>query len=362
MKPFPVDHPAWWRALTLKERLESEPAHPKWQLRSPLERANTAATTNMSTEDGVTAERRLRQWRRQAPFEDEEVFLRRLTSDNLTLESFFLLLGESDASSQRRSPETPEWLSDLAQAWTSYQPNSVARPLPVVAPLIAQAEERLRRSLDRLENGFSFLPFDRQWAMGQLMPILVARADRWLRRAVVLEMKVASLRGELGGESPAGRFEGFIQRLRGSDAAARFLLEYPVLARLLVESIRAWTQVSIDLLQRLAQDWDSICTLIEPESDPGEVVEIALGLGDLHRQGQSVGILRCRDGSRLVYKPRSLKVEAHFVQLLAWLHRRGAPAFKVPRVLDRGEYGWCEFVEHRPCQNLVRGAQTLPKS
>ncbi|MFW3459761.1 type 2 lanthipeptide synthetase LanM family protein [Streptomyces microflavus] len=65
-------------------------------------------------------------------------------------------------------------------------------------------------------------------------------------------------------------------------------------------------------------------------------------------------ILRFTDGSRLVYKPRPLAAHRHFNTLLEWFGSLpGAPSLRALRVLDRGDYGWVEFVEERPCSSTA---------
>jgi type 2 lantibiotic biosynthesis protein LanM len=59
-----------------------------------------------------------------------------------------------------------------------------------------------------------------------------------------------------------------------------------------------------------------------------------------------VAILTFEGGLKLVYKPRSVSLDAAFHDFLAWTADRGlGPAQRRMRTLDRGEYGWVEFVE-----------------
>ena len=57
-------------------------------------------------------------------------------------------------------------------------------------------------------------------------------------------------------------------------------------------------------------------------------------------------------GLKVVYKPRRLAVDVHFQRLLDWLNERGArPRFRMLAVLDRGAYGWMEFVRATGCHS-----------
>ncbi|MEZ4673925.1 MAG: DUF4135 domain-containing protein [Caldilineaceae bacterium] len=74
-------------------------------------------------------------------------------------------------------------------------------------------------------------------------------------------------------------------------------------------------------------------------------------------------IVAFSSGFRLVYKPRSLAVDVHFQELLAWFNQRGAqPPLYLLQILDRGEYGWVEYVAHKACtsrQEVARFYQRL---
>ncbi|WP_282690769.1 type 2 lanthipeptide synthetase LanM family protein, partial [Streptomyces sp. CC216C] len=93
-----------------------------------------------------------------------------------------------------------------------------------------------------------------------------------------------------------------------------------------------------------------------PSAGPGALTGVEAGAGDSHRGGRSVMLLRFADGTRLVYKPRPLAAHRHFNSLVEWFGSLpGAPDLRVLRVLDRGDYGWAEFVAERPCAS---GAET----
>lgn len=91
---------------------------------------------------------------------------------------------------------------------------------------------------------------------------------------------------------------------------------------------------------------------------PGALIGVEAGAGDSHRGGRSVMLLRFADGARLVYKPRPLAAHRHFNTLAEWFGSLpGAPELRVLRVLDRGDYGWAEFVEERPCATAAETRQ-----
>lgn len=197
-------------------------------------------------------------------------------------------------------------------------------------------------------------------------PVVLAhvRADlgralaRLAERTMLLELNVARLTGGLAGASGEERYQDFIAQMADQHAQQRVWEEYPVLARMLVAVRDGQVEASRRLLHDLAADRGDIVDVLLDGRDPGELVEIQAHQGDSHRGGRTVSVLRFEDGRRLVYKPRSLAVDQHFRVLVEHLNDLTAGlTLRSPAVLDRGDHGWAEFVEHAPCtsSSQVRG-------
>ena len=73
-------------------------------------------------------------------------------------------------------------------------------------------------------------------------------------------------------------------------------------------------------------------------------------LSDPHNGGHSVLIVRFEDGSRVVYKPKDLRLDVAWHALVERLNRGGAPVeLKAVRAIARDGYGWTEFIDHAGC-------------
>lgn len=318
----------WWRAFTLEERCNSGTGIPRGR-------------------PSAGAARRLGEWRGQTPFGNDDWFGCLLTLYGLDESSFLDLLGEEDVCLRQRIPAVPAWLSRLESVYGSRP--APGRLLPVVGPLIVSARERLLKKARDLTGRLPHNSLRPESIAEQLVSALLVRVDGQISRSVVLEMRVASLQGRLTGADQAERFRSFLDRLRVPAEALSFLRQYPVLARFLVESIEAWTASAAELLDRLGADWEVLREQFWPDRDPGPLISVETGAGDVHRSGRTVVVLGFGSGERLVYKPRSLRIDRHFAELLRWLQERGAPKLRVPRILDRGTYGWAEFIHPAPC-------------
>lgn len=134
-----------------------------------------------------------------------------------------------------------------------------------------------------------------------------------------------------------------------TDEFLPFFEEYSCLARLLSEKVHQWAEMYGKFVHRFQNDWADVARTFGVDAD-AEIVEAEVGLSDPHRGGQTVLTVTTDSGRRIVYKPRSLKIEKQFRNLVRWANDHGAPIdLKAPQVIDEGTYGWVEYVPHDPC-------------
>lgn len=361
-----ANNPVWYKTLTLTERLASLRAQ--------------AAEAQMSAFDPAQAERKLRAWKAQHPFEKASTFAERLALDDLEEENLLRLLGETNDTGQGRMQDIPDWLGELERAFeqaasseTPDDPLSLDRAneilreihpqytdsfLVAIVPLISRATERLKAGLATLTAMHAVLPFDPETIHRVFLVNLVGQLLPQISRVLTLELHVARMEERLSGETSEERFRSFLQQLSRTETMLALLEEYAPLARLLMGTIDHWVHYSLEFMQHLCADWDEIRQTLSPESDPGTLVEVTGGIGDLHKQGRSTLKLRFSSGFQLMYKPRSLAIDVHFQRLLAWLNARGDhPAFRLIQIIDKGPYGWSEFVLSQDCSSAEEVAR-----
>lgn len=129
-----------------------------------------------------------------------------------------------------------------------------------------------------------------------------------------------------------------------------FFQKYSVLARLMATAMDLWVEETAEFLQRLASDLPTIQQTFQ--EDTGQVVAIQLELSDSHNRGRSVMALTFASGLKLIYKPRSLALEAVYFHLLGWCNQQEVLLpFKLLKVINCTTHGWMEYGSHLPCED-----------
>ncbi|HEY4587750.1 MAG TPA: DUF4135 domain-containing protein, partial [Thermoanaerobaculia bacterium] len=311
----------WYRALTLAERtaLADLPALPP---------------VNGDQDGDEHARRRIEEWRALTAFKSGPWRERHLESLGLTEESFERLVA---LPPERLGAPPPAWMTEISDRRapddTALPPLPIAANVSIAAgflelvrPLVERARRRLRDDLAALgAQAAGPLPFTAESALQMASATLPYRILPLLSRTLVLELNVARLQELLAGTTPEERFASFVERLRDPETADAILREYPVLARQVQLDLELFREAVHEIFSQLAADWPEIVARLFGGQDPGPLTALDGGAGDRHRRGRAVRILTFSDSSRLVYKPRSLLVEAHFQELLAWVNAEGGP-------------------------------------
>jgi Domain of unknown function (DUF4135) len=337
---------AWRGAETLAERARGSAVR-----RTPIGSRSPDPTAGM----------RLERWRSQPPFSSGPHFHSRLAEIGLTEDDLRSMLEGGEPQS---GLDPPGWVVAIERAFDSRTdtkgedegPRDIepvagsAAFLAVVEPLLRDGRRRLRARIKDLLHRGGRLPGPMATVEKALCATLQSLVLPMINRTCVLELNLARLEGTLRGETSEARFADFIRRLSDPQTGLDLLSRYPVLGRTLAAQVDRWLDANLEWIERLSTDWDDIVQELSFGDDPGDLVSMNTTAGDRHHLGRCTVILGFRSGFRLVYKPRSLALDTHFQGLLAWLNEHGQePKLRCITVLNRGSYGWTEFIAHQPC-------------
>ncbi|WP_433502243.1 type 2 lanthipeptide synthetase LanM family protein [Pseudonocardia halophobica] len=324
----------------------------------------TTAPPRIGDGDVEKAQRRLRAWKTQKPFAKAPLFAQRLAADYLSEQDFLALLGESDDSLQARTPRTPPWMAALRDALRHPRPTAALVPvlgevetdhplagcLPALGPLLERAVATVEGRVRALTEEHDAVPVDRNRLSRMVVTNIAPTLLFQVSKPLILELHIARLEGRLEGDTPQARFADFLRWLDQEEGLVSLLAKYPVLARQIVTSEQQWADYLCEVFANLCADWNDIRTVFADGGDPGLLVEVDAGKGDRHREGRSVLLLKFSSGLRLLYKPKPLAADVHFQELLSWLNDNGAePRLRPLVLLDKGDYGWSEFVPTSSC-------------
>ncbi|PVZ14564.1 type 2 lanthipeptide synthetase LanM [Actinomycetospora cinnamomea] len=221
-----------------------------------------------------------------------------------------------------------------------------ARAIPFVELLVPFAATLSAALADR--------PVLAPGAVEDLVVDLLGQLSGWAGRALYEEF--ALVRGGTplpflaGAGAGRARYDRFVASMLDG-GFVRLLERLPVLARALAQVTLGARDNALDLACHAETDGPELAALLGRPGAPGRVEAVDLTDGDPHRGGRRVVVVRFSDGLRAVHKPRSVALEAALQDVVRAMAAAGAPATPaVLRILDRGEHGWVEFVEHRPCE------------
>lgn len=347
--------PSLFNALTLRERIGMEQAA-----------AEIAPGQAVPEPAAVTlADKRLRRWKAQQPFNNPALFKQRLAQDGLDRKQFRRILGRNANDYAAIMAILPAWAEQLARLYgtvgsseqtdgTQAQEKEAAGEkgfLRGFVPLIAEARKGLHEGLMRLLANSAENPIASLLELeGMLYGMVRKSLEEMVTPTLVLEMNIARLRGELVGDTPEERFDDYCAQLSWPERIQPLLEEYPLLFRLVAERLDLWQRVSLELVERLCADWQAIYATFAPECQPAPLRRLAGAQGSTKRRGRSVIIFEFTDGLKVVYKPRSLAAEAYFQPLLGWVHQQGYPLdFRPLKLLDRTTHGWVEWLDTAAC-------------
>ena len=309
--------------------------------------------------DVDSAAQRIAAWRRAAAAGDEILFARRLMRDHLSQ----VEVEDRLARSRRRaSAPYPQWIEDAM--WIERALNEVGRSTVDLAPaypfedlfgaLIERAEALVWTDADpSIRNCFD------ERARASLQHILLATLCELC--APALYERFAKSRDPKSHEpespgldktaqaSDTARYRKFIADLR-SGSSRQLFEQKPVLLRLIAVLTRQWIDATGEFIDRLVADLPAIRRELTNASAGASIVEIRSGISDPHNGGRCVSIVGFADDTHVMYKPKDLRLDVAWRELVERLNAAGAPVkLQTARALSRPGYGWTEYIEHVGC-------------
>ena len=293
--------------------------------------------------DADRAALRLAAWCRSCASGDWQQFRRRLERDGWDFPSVLERFASVRPTSSAPRPawiDDAVWIDAALRTPSSPPPHADVDPFAfehLWTPLVESAETRLWAGVDPRTVGV-FTDFARASLRNSLLKQLSELCAPVIYEVFDTERNTAT---------PVS-YQKFVADMK-TDGFRRLFEAKPVLLRVIATLTRQWIDATSELVARLGIDLDAIRAGLLDAAD-SRVALIQCQLSDQHNGGRSVHILAFEDGTRVVYKPKDLRVDVALHSLIDDLNDAGPPQILKPvRALSRAGYGWTEFIEHTPC-------------
>jgi type 2 lantibiotic biosynthesis protein LanM len=301
---------------------------------------------------------RLAAWCQSAAGGNWPLFERRLRRDGLDSAAVSARL---TAARRKPSLPTPQWAADATWILPALEGTTKSGARPARAQGVEAGPVAFEHLLTGVVESAEAL---QQSGLGdKTAASLKASAYNCLRHALLTALselaapplyeRFAAMRDAAGTAghrpaSPTSLYEKFVAETKAGGFRQLFD-EKPVLLRLISTIVRQWIETSREFIQRLDADLPLIRSVVQAGGDGG-VVQIEGGFSDPHNGGRSVKIVIFADGSKVVYKPKDLRVDVVWQKLLDHLNSAAPPVeLRTARALARDGYGWTECIDHSGC-------------
>jgi type 2 lantibiotic biosynthesis protein LanM len=304
--------------------------------------------------DAEAATQRMAAWRRACAAGDDSLFARRLMRDRLSQAEIENRLARCR---RRAAAPYPRWIEDAI--WIEQSLKEASQPEPEGGPahpfedLFATLVERAEALVWTGVDSSTCNCFDDR-ARASLRQMLLAVLCELC--APALYERFAKSRDtqprdfDKFAQAPGtARYREFIADLRGG-GSRRLFEQKPVLLRLVAVLTRQWIDATREFIDRLAADLPAIRRELVRAPTGVKIVAIRSGISDPHNGGRCVSIVTFADSTHVVYKPKDLRLDVAWRELVERLNGTGPPiTLKTARALSRDDYGWTEFIEHASC-------------
>jgi type 2 lantibiotic biosynthesis protein LanM len=308
--------------------------------------------------DADLAARRIAAWCQSCASGDWSLFGRRLARDGWAIDE---ILKRFATIRRKASASAPAWVVDAIWIEAALQsPEKNVGQIDARSQLEPCAFEDLftpvvRQATELLWSGVDPRTFDNltESAHSCLRHLLLGELSNLCAPAIYEQFVKARKAGESTPDAPKLRQDPgkslYIQFVAEMKAGGfRHLFEdKPVLLRLIAVVTRQWIETCREFILRLDADLPTIRRDILYSNTDNPVAKIEGDLSDPHNGGRSVRIVSFADGSRVVYKPKDLRLDIAWHGLIERLNKAGPPIeLKTVRSIAPDGYGWTEFIDH----------------
>lgn len=213
----------------------------------------------------------------------------------------------------------------------------------------------LEKEFEDLSNLISsqvIIPHPLKEVLNDFFDCLNDELDQIILPTICFEIHKVKNQFGLAGETPTERYASFfIKNGNFSEEAIAITKNYDFLFEMVDHII----QCSFNNLKECLLRFNSDKIAIEQEFNESLPIQInkisIISESDRHRNRQAL-LISFSNNLKIIYKPTDLFPDVLFSEFVKKLNIPEPYDLKCMRVLPRNNYGWLEYINHKPCSNL----------
>ena len=172
-------------------------------------------------------------------------------------------------------------------------------------------------------------------------------------KTLIFEMEICKKAGDLKGDTPEEEYKFYLMTYLKNIEYIKELFEiYPVLLRILFETIQIIAKNYVEILQRLENDKEDIIQILLDGKEYNEIEFMSGSLSDSHKGAKGVYHITLDNGIKILYKPHTLECEVNYQKMLREAMAACGLEMKEYAVISRENYGWCQYVNYDTYKNM----------
>ncbi len=152
-------------------------------------------------------------------------------------------------------------------------------------------------------------------------------------KTLISELNKCRINNELSGNTAYERYKNFIDlKLTNNNDILNLLIQYPVMARLISETIININTNIIDVIKNFIKDKSELENYFQVKLKEIDSIHV---MGDFHNCKKCALKLKFKNNNNIIYKPRDLSIDKNFQKLLVWFNEHGmCKKFKTIKLIN----------------------------
>ena len=185
-----------------------------------------------------------------------------------------------------------------------------------------------------------------------LLVLLFKKTESLALRVLINDMKSLKEQHQLHGNDSKEEYEFYVsQYLADREHHQKLLDKYPVILRLYLKMTLQLGNYLEEFTQHFLDDKADLENNLFDGDNIGKILDLEMNFSDAHFGGRTVIKVTFDNNRTLIYKPRTVKNDILYQRVYDRFARAcGLDTYKC-RLLDRGTYGWSEFLHTDKCES-----------